>query len=542
MATDLMIGIGAEYKGKPAFDKASKQVTGLEKSVSKLGKTFLGVFAAQKLYALGKASVNAYTQDNKAALQLTQTLKNLGLAFEDTRVKNFIADMEKTYKVADDLLRPAFQNLLNTTGSVAKSQSMLQTALNVSAGSGTDLATVVQDLSQAYVGNLKGLKKYDTGLTNAELATKSFAQIQEQLNKQFAGQAAISAAADPMNALALAANNAKEVIGKGLVDALSKATAGAGDINTLTDSIDKLAKSTAGFLNFVGFTVGGIVKGFKEIGSWFAPIDSFLKKIGVLKQDSLTMPKGSLPKGGGKTLDLNTAARAKAEAAANKRAKELALLTQKTAIAAAETARQKKLAAAIDASNKIFNMDLIQNVAALQGKLTDDEVKRLTLQQDLLLGNADAAAKLAQELLATQRATLEIRNSDPFLGWTKGAQAALDTIKQIQTDLAKLGTPVASAPAWSALTADALAAVADASNIEYDKALQDTAALVGAQSTANPYSWFTGSPAYNPMNGNANVNVNLNVATDGTQIVTYTNAASANGTAVTLNRLNSNFG
>jgi hypothetical protein len=79
------------------------------------------------------------------------------------------------------------QTLLTTTGSLVNSQKMLAQAVEISRGSGVELSTVVQDLNNAFVGNTKGLKKYNLGLTQAELKVASFADIQKKLNDQFSG-------------------------------------------------------------------------------------------------------------------------------------------------------------------------------------------------------------------------------------------------------------------------------------------------------------------------------------------------------------------
>ena len=264
---DLVVGIGAEYKGKPAFNKANKDVSGLGAGVKSLAKAYIGLAGAQKAFRLGKQSLKAFVEDDKAAKQLTQTVSNLGLAYEATNVSNFIAGLEKTYAVADDLLRPAFAKLIQTTQSVTASQDIMRTALNAAAGAGVDLGTAVTDLSQAYVGNLKGLKKYNLGLTNAELATMSFQQIQDKLNQTFTGQAALAADsyAGKMDALTIASGNAKEIIGKGLTDAITSAFGG-GDINKATTNIERMGQVVSDIVAGLGTMVGflGI------IGSWSA--------------------------------------------------------------------------------------------------------------------------------------------------------------------------------------------------------------------------------------------------------------------------------
>jgi hypothetical protein len=183
----LVVSAVTTFDGK-ALAKGEKQIGGFSKTVKSLGKALGAAFSVTAIVAFGKASVKAFAEDEKAAVRSTRTVNNLGLGFENTRITKFISDLEKTANVSDDVLRPAFQTLLTTTGSVEKSQNMLALALDVAAGSGEDVATVANDLANAYVGNTKGLTKYRLGLTKAELAGKGFNDIQDLLNKQFSGQ------------------------------------------------------------------------------------------------------------------------------------------------------------------------------------------------------------------------------------------------------------------------------------------------------------------------------------------------------------------
>ena len=112
---DLVVGIGAEYKGKAAFNKADKDILGLQAGVKSLAKAYIGLAGAQKAFRYASQSIKAFAEDDLAAQKLSKTLGNLGLAYEATNVENFIAGLEKTYHVADDLLRPAFAKLISTT-------------------------------------------------------------------------------------------------------------------------------------------------------------------------------------------------------------------------------------------------------------------------------------------------------------------------------------------------------------------------------------------------------------------------------------------
>jgi len=160
---ELRIPIIGEFKGQKAFKQAASATSSLEKGVKKLGGVLTATFGAQQLLKFGKDAVKAFMEDEKAASRLAISVKNLGLAFETPRIEEFISKLSKSAGVSDDQLRPAMQKLLQTTGSVSKSTELLTQALDISRGSGVDYETVVNDLSAAYVGNTKGLKKYRCG-------------------------------------------------------------------------------------------------------------------------------------------------------------------------------------------------------------------------------------------------------------------------------------------------------------------------------------------------------------------------------------------
>jgi hypothetical protein len=461
--TDLMVGIGAEYKGRGAFNKANKDVLGLNKAVKTLARTYLGLAGAQKAFAYASASVKAFADDDKAARQLTKTVNNLGLSYESTNVADFIAGLEKTYHVADDLLRPAFARLIQVTGSYTKSKEIMTTALNAAAGAGVDLNTTVQDLSQAYVGNLKGLKKYNLGLTNAELATMSFQQIQDKLNQTFTGQAALAADtyAGKLDALAIASNNAKEIIGRGLTDAIASAF-GSGSIDKATTNIEKMAQ-----------VVADIVAGLGTMTGWFTKLVALTDKLTVGNFLQNRQPSAPYDPRSGNMPDMSPAGlktialRKKADADAAKRQKELAALASKQTKALKEQTALAKAKAVLDKSNAVFNMDLIQNTAALQGKLTEDESLRLKLQREILLGNSDAAAKLAQELLSVQIAAMMAASVDPFGNHAKSAVDAMKSLLDLRNALGSLGAPQVISGA-ELLAQDYAAALADANDPQFN--------------------------------------------------------------------------
>ena len=244
--------------------KGQKEISSFDKSLKKLAGTFATVFGAQKLLQFSKNAVNAFMADEKAAKSLELQLKNTGFAFSAPGVENYISSLQSLYGVLDDQLRPAFQQLLTVTGSITKSQEALQTALNVSAATGKSLTEVSAALTRGFSGNTAGLSRLGAGISKATLKTGDMDKIMGELNKKFAGQAAarLDTYAGKMSLLTVAAADAQETIGKGLLDALAllgKDT----NISTATELMDNFAQSTADAI----LGVGVLISKLKEIGN-----------------------------------------------------------------------------------------------------------------------------------------------------------------------------------------------------------------------------------------------------------------------------------
>jgi len=451
---NLGIGIGAEYKGRPAFKKADKDILGLQAGVKSLAKAYIGLQGAQKAFRYGQQSIKAFVADDKAARQLSKTVGNLGLAYEATNVENFIQGLERTFHVADDLLRPAFGKLISTTQSYTKSKELLTLALNASAGAGVDLGTTVNDLTQAYIGNTRGLNKYKLGLTKAELAGKSFDEIQQIITKRFQGQAALAAEtySGKIDALNIAAGNAKETIGKGLVTAMQSIVGKDQGIKNATNAIDNMASSISLAIIEMGKLIGkltdpaisalGEAKSRARTGNKSNPLFDLLYGKARTTYDPMSQINPGLTPGFVKLAQ----ERIKQDKEAAKRQKELAAMLLKQTKALKEQTALAKAKSVIDKASAVMNMDLIQNTAALMGQVTADEALRLKLQQAILLGNSTEAGNLAQQLLASQIASVKLAATNPVNGWGKYLSDALAALKELRDELDKLGALKVTVP------------------------------------------------------------------------------------------------
>lgn len=392
---DLRIDLASEFKGKKAFKEADRAVSGLDRAVGKLGKQFVGLFAAQKLYSFGKASVKAFAQDEASARRLASAVDNLGLSFSQTRVEDFIQNLEKSAGITDDVLRPAMQALLTTTGSLTKSQELLNNAIQISRASGIDLATVSQDLANGYVGITRGLKKYNTGLTQAELKSKSFADILGIMLAKSAGAAQdyLSTTAYQMDVLTVATDNAKEVIGKGLVEAFAK-IAGGSDATDAAKAIDNIAQAISKVVVFTGTAIGLVEKFRKAYTNFLAGGDVNA----MLAPNKASSNRSSSPAGTYRRTQQQNAA----EKAALKRQQDLQKSLLKTTKALTD---EQKKQAALKKAQSIFDLDQIQIIAALKGNISAEDRTRLEAQAAILNGNADLATKLTKDILMAQDST-----------------------------------------------------------------------------------------------------------------------------------------
>lgn len=425
MATELLINIVSQATGK-GFLESEKAVNKLEKKVKSLGKTLGISLAAGAALKFSKIFVKAFAEDEKAAVQLTKAVDNLGLSFANPSITKFIEGLERTAGISRTELRPAFQDLLTTTGSLTKAQEILNKSIIISRGSGLALSTVTEDLTKAYLGSTKGLEKYKTGFTGAELAAKSFSENLEILLRlnQGAADDYFTTTAFKLELLALAGDSAKVIIGEGLVEALGN-FAGSGEVSDAQLVINDLATGFANVLKTAGAALGFLARipefGFRAIG------------LGAMydRPETVTSKETEFTKKQKEII-------AKLDAAAAKRAKQLADLAKKQANSEVLKRKEKEKQAALDKAalalgkgEDVFDLDQIQIAAAILA--TQENIQKLgvnaTDQQKLQLAN-DAQRLTVKQLM------LDLEDAIA----AKDVERATSLSKQLNTELAILGT------------------------------------------------------------------------------------------------------
>ena len=352
--------------------KGAKEVSAFDKQIKKLGKTFAAIGVA----GFARSAVNAFIESEKAAAKLRTTVSNLGLEFEQPGIETYLKNLSLQFGIVDESLIPGFQRLLIVTKDVAKAQSLFETALNVSAGTGKDLTAVSTSLSKAYLGDNAALGRLGVGLSKAQLKSASFLEVQRTLNVNFAGQAAaaVEGYAGSMAKLTVAVDESKEAIGKGLLDAIA-ALSGSNDIDTFTTKMVNAAEKIGNAFRTVGDVIG------------------------------LLNPNASV-KVGGKFLrksDTNAPRLSPATSRAILLRQEVTQIKTGVSLRKQENAALKAKTA-IDALRDKFDIERIGLNAALNAA-TDEETKlRLKSQLAILDNNEALAKKFLAEMNAAEAA------------------------------------------------------------------------------------------------------------------------------------------
>jgi hypothetical protein len=397
---DINIGIGAEFVGKSAFKQAEKGVSQLTGQVGKLASAFGIAFGGRALINYGKQAAKAFAADEKAARSLGLALANTGNAFAAIEVEKFIGDLQRATGVVDDQLRPAFRSLLTATGSVKKSQDGLALALDIAAGTGKDLGAVSMALAKAYGGQTTALSRLGAGLSKATLASGDLDLITAELSQKFSGQALAAAEgyAGSMAKLTVASENAKEIIGKDLLDAM-QLIAGKEGIGGATTAMEDFATQ-----------IGNAIYGIAVLTSKIQNIPLLSPIFGTLRDVISAGPLGGLSRLGerAKARSAGTPAQSPGQRKAIDKANADALKLQKQQNSLKKidndaTARKIVLTAdqqALEELKKKFDVERVGLFAALN-QATDSETQ---MRIKSLIAIKDQDTALAGQIMKTNQA------------------------------------------------------------------------------------------------------------------------------------------
>jgi hypothetical protein len=459
---NVVIDIATEFTGKKAFKQAETSTEKLSKGVKNLARNFGLAFGTAAVLNYAKTSIKAAADDQKAQTQLALALKNVGLERDAASTEEYIGRLQSEFGILDDLLRPAYQRLAVATQNSAESQRLLNLALDISASTGKDVVSVSTALSRAFLGNNTALTRLGVGLSKADLKTKSFEEITNQLSDTFAGSAAAAAStfSGQLGILSAGAAEATEIIGTGLIDSLKLLSDG-GSISTVVADMQSLATAisdtTTGIALFIkevkAIPVLGSALGFlfEDIGTGI-----IFSKAGKERRERLSYNKNE---------HMSKMAQVKSDTKITKLGSQQLSTAKKLAATQKQIAAEKKKQEVLDKAalvlaegQKLFDEEGIQLAAAAQGKLTDEEKARLAIKKDIYdleaainEGNVSAAARLANSMVANAQKLAALRTDMDGLNYIQNPfDAWLLTIQKMAYELSMLAMvkPVTSAAAF----------------------------------------------------------------------------------------------
>jgi hypothetical protein len=457
---NVVIDIAAEFTGNKAFKQAESSTDKLTRNVKKLAGAAGLAFGTAQVIAFGKASVKAALdagaqQERLASLVKTtvgasqsqiQSLNDQAAALQDIGVvsKENITQTQSqlaTFNLQIDTIKQLTPAILDYV-----------TAEKGAAASADQFKQMTNGLAQALNGNFSSLTKVGFVLdettkktikngTESERAAalvavldSTYKDFNKNLAKTDAGQ---------MQILANAANDAQEIIGTGLLDAV-KMLGDDDSVANLATAMQDVATYTADAIRGVGVLID-YLRSIPGANILFDAFKVFNKStpLGLLVELGKQARQNAEQQG--------TSASALAHLAELQSKYAIQTLAAKKKLTAEEQKALKaaKLKAAIDKANlalgkgeEIFDIDKIQIAAALTnqaeqlGKATSsaqqmqiaNDIARLNVKQSILaLEDAIAAKDEAAIIAATNKLNADLK----VLNALTGQSAKLSDIKSI---------------------------------------------------------------------------------------------------------------
>jgi len=407
-------------------DKATKKA---DQAFSALGRKFAAVFSVAAVVKFGKESVKAFQEAEKEANLLRAQLESINLGFASPFVNQYIDNLALLTGISGGELTDAFNRLSQATEDVTTAQQLLNTSLDIAAGTGKDLRTVTAALQRAYLGETTALAKLRIGYTTADLKARDFDEVLAELQDKFQGSSAKAAdtLAGKMARLKESVEQAQEAFGKGLVKGLQDSQV----------EIEQLQEDVIGLGDALGYAAGQatgfFAKAFQDIVKDFEESDgAFQKFVRSLIKSTAEVTRLEEERGRAGLRARNRIL--KAEQNITKTKKEQNKLAD----------QEKKNALAIAKAKAVFDIEKIQIEAALQGKITEEERTRLMLMKAILAEDGATATALADKLKEIQKQTTDLATSltnlkagNPFDKWDGYFEDAKKNIKDLYDTLAK---------------------------------------------------------------------------------------------------------
>jgi hypothetical protein len=495
---NVVIDIAAEFTGNKAFKQAESSTEKLTKNVKKLAGAVGLAFGTAQVIAYGKASVKAALEAQAQQERLASLLKvTVGARDSEIQSLNEQADaLERMGVVNKDNITQVQSQLatfnlqVDTIRALTPAVLDYVTAEKGATASADQFKQMTNGLAQALNGNFASLTK--TGFVLDE-ATKKTIKTGTESERTAAIIAVLDSTYKDFNKnlgdtdsgqmakLANAADDVKEIIGKGIIDSLKSL------------SKDKSVESLANNMRDVAFYVADVIRG---IGVLIAKIGNIPILGDALKYLFTSSPLLDYLANLGKVTAVQKASdnsHLKALENQFKVIKKTGAITTKLTADELKKLKAKQLQLAIDKANlalgkssDVFDMDKIQNAAALINQaellakttnasqilgITNDvarlNVKKAILELEDALATKDEAAitaatkKLNEELKilnAVSQQNIKLLDIKTVLDSLKAKDLInLDNLNAAIALLTKIGTMGIAGSTTTSITSDAAA-------------------------------------------------------------------------------------
>ena len=241
-------------KGLDAAEKGLKKLRASFKKTSLASKLTFAALGAG-LTALAAKSIAAAREQDKLQRKLEFSLKTLGETTAIPSVNRFLDVLERQTGVANETLVPAFMSLARVTNQITDAYDALNLALDISAITGDDVATIADAMAKGFAGNATALSKLIPGLDKAAVKAGDMQAIMARLNKEFGGAATgtMDSYASKLAKLRVSVQKSLEILGTGLINFLQGLTK-TSNVEDLGIAIEKFARKVSYILE--GLPVG----------------------------------------------------------------------------------------------------------------------------------------------------------------------------------------------------------------------------------------------------------------------------------------------
>jgi hypothetical protein len=457
--SNVAINIAAEFTGKKAFKQAETSTDKLVKSTKRLAASVGLAFGTTQILAFGKASIKAALEAQAQQERLANLVK-VTVGATDAQVQSLndqaaalqaigVVNKENITQTQSQLA--TFNLQIDTIKALTPAILDYVTAEKGAAASASEFKSMTNGLAQALNGNFASLTKVGFVLDDVTKKTikegteteraAALVKVLDSTYKDFNKNLA-NTPTGQMQKLANAADDAKQIIGTGLLDALRS-------IGEDT-SVENLANNMQAIAVYVADVTRGIGK-----------LTSALNNIPVIGNFNVGMIPilgtylNVLRESGKQTAIQTSADNSHLKSLQNQFKISTKIVNNAKKLTAEELKqlKTKKLQQAIDKANlalnkgeEIFDMDKIQIAAALTsqaeqlGKATSsaqrlqvaNDVARLNVKQSILALEDAIAAKDEQAIV---KATAKLNEDIKILGALTGQKVTLTTIESILASL-----------------------------------------------------------------------------------------------------------